>query len=303
MTRAAAIDIGTNTVRLLVADLYGVTVDHVLRDLEITRLGKGVDASGHLDPDARARTLDAVGRFADRARETGAEVLRVAGTSVLRDAADREGFAREVWGATGAELEILDGTDEGRLAFVGATHDVSGGPFLVVDIGGGSTELVRGDREPEAVRSVDVGSVRIRERCLLSDPPSTEEIADAARVIDEALTDADGVVEGDETTIAVAGTATTLAALHLGLDRYDPDAVHGTQIPARAVDDWKQILLLESAGEIRRRWPIVQQGREDVIGAGVLVLTRVLERWGLASVRISERDILDGLVLGAADFG
>jgi exopolyphosphatase/guanosine-5'-triphosphate,3'-diphosphate pyrophosphatase len=295
VTRRAAVDIGTNTVRLLVADVRSPDVPPaaVLRDLEITRLGQGVDAQRRLDPEAGRRTLEAVARFVEAARSAGAWNVRVAGTSVLRDAADRDAFAAAVRERTGVELEVLTGDQEGSLAFRGATLGISPGPFVVCDIGGGSTELVR----EGAAWSLDVGSVRLRERCLRSDPPLEAEIASAAAVVDACL---DAVaLEGSETLVGVAGTITTLAALHLGLERYDHDRVHGTRLPAADVRRWAERLLAMRVEEVRQAFPIVPAGRADVIGAGVLILREVMDRWGYGEVVSSERDILDGLVLDA----
>lgn len=297
--RLAAIDVGTNTVRLLVADRLGPgPLIHLDRGLEITRLGRGVDAEGRLDPDAMGRTLDAVRRYAEAAEAAGAERLRVAGTSALRDAANAEEFLDAVREATGREVEILSGAEEGRLAFLGATRDAGPGPFCVCDIGGGSTEITRGSEAAEALRSLDVGSVRLRERCLRSDPPSADEVDEARRVVRESL---DGALpelglEGDEQLVGVAGTVTTLAALVGGVRVYDPERIHGARIGAEAVRSWSERLLGMRVEEIKAL-PSMQPGRADVISAGVLVLVEVMDRLGAPDLIVSERDVLDGLIL------
>lgn len=299
MTRWSAIDIGTNTVRLLVADVSGDDLPRpVERGLEITRLGQGVDVARLLDSEAAQRTLDAVRRFADRARSAGSDGSRVVGTSALRDAGGSEAFIEAVEEATGAELEILEGADEGRITFLGATRDAGEGPFVVCDIGGGSTELTRGDGQAADVRSLDVGSVRVRERCLASDPPTSGEIGEARRLIDGMLDDV-LFCDGTETLIGVAGTVTTLAALELGLDRYDGDRVHGTELSAETVGMWTQRLCAMSVDRIRSEYPVVEPGRADVICAGALILDEIVRRWNYEAVRVSERDILDGLIIDA----
>jgi exopolyphosphatase/guanosine-5'-triphosphate,3'-diphosphate pyrophosphatase len=280
--RVAAIDVGTNTVRLLVSE----DGRDVRRSMEITRLGQGVDAARRLRADAIARTAQAVETFAARARELGAERVRVAGTSALRDAANTAQFVHAV-----GDIEILSGADEGRLSFLGATTSLDGGPFVVCDIGGGSTELVR----EGAAMSVDVGSVRIRERCLVSDPPSPEEIERARSTIRAALAPVD-IVTGRETLVGVAGTVTQLAALVLGLQEYDPVRTHHSVLRSATVREWTHRLLqLPVAGV--RALPAMHPGRADVMASGVVVLDEVMSRWGFAAVLVSERDILDGLVL------
>lgn len=299
--RVAALDVGTNTVRLLVADVIEGEVVEIDRRLEITRLGRGVDAGRRLDPAATEQTLDVLRTFVDRARLEGTELLRVAGTSALRDAADRGDFARAVREAAGVDLEILSGSQEGRLAFRGATAARGDGPFLVCDIGGGSTELVRGGREPEGVWSMDVGSVRLRERVLGSDPPTEDEAQRTRGLVREGLQvarDALGV-DGTEEVVGVAGTITTLASLVAGLQVYDPERIHGMRIGADAVRSWSERLLRMRVAEIREAHPVVPPGRADVICAGVLVCTELLGVWGYEELTVSEHDLLDGLVLDA----
>ncbi|HVL82055.1 MAG TPA: exopolyphosphatase [Actinomycetota bacterium] len=300
MTRLAAIDVGTNTTRLLVCDVQSSLVP-VARDLEVTRLGEGVDASARLDPEALARTVRRIASYAERARDLGATRVRVAATSAARDAANRDELCAAVSSETGLELEILDGADEGRLTFLGATLGLGEGPFCVVDIGGGSTEFVRGTVEAEAVISVDVGSVRLRERCLTSDPPTQGEIGGARAVVDAALVEAErhvGLV-GDETLVGVAGTVTTLTALVAGLQSYDASLVHHARLAVRDVREWTQRLLSLPVADIR---PLaaVHPGRADVIAAGALIWERIMDRWGFEEALVSETDILDGLVADMA---
>lgn len=303
MPRCAAIDVGTNTVRFLVADrLDSGPLAHVDRGLEITRLGQGVDADRRLTSEAVERTLTAIRNHAERARAAGAERLRIAGTSALRDAANAADFLTAVREATGTDLEVLSGADEGRLAFLGATQDAGSGPFCVCDIGGGSTELVRGSEGAEASCSLEVGSVRLRERCLPSDPPTDAEI-DAARdavrrELDVALPKLG--LEGAEQLVGVAGTVTTLAALVVGVEVYEPERIHGTRLDTEAVRSWSERLLGMRTEEIKAL-PAMQPGRADVIGAGSLVLVEVMDAMDAPDVIVSERDVLDGLILDCQD--
>jgi exopolyphosphatase/guanosine-5'-triphosphate,3'-diphosphate pyrophosphatase len=282
----AAIDVGTNTVRLLVCDEQ---MHHVDRRQRITRLGKGVDATGRLDPTAVQRTLDAVVEFVAQARAVGAERIRIGGTSALRDAADDDEFLGSVRSQTGLEVEILTGETEGRCAYAGATSWLEDGAFVVCDIGGGSTELITATK---AV-STDVGSVRLKERFFTSDPPSPDEVEAARAFAFQALA-ADHV--GREQLVGVAGTITTLAALVLGLQTHDSEKVHGARVWRSQVNDWSDRLLTLSSSEIAAIGP-VQPGREDVIAAGALILDVVMEALDKEDVLVSERDILDGLVM------
>lgn len=293
MNRIAAIDIGTNTVRLLVADPDGAPVE---RALEITRLGQGVDSSGALTHEAMERTIAVVALYARRSVESGADVVRVAGTSALRDAANSDAFAAAVRAATGLELEILSGEREGMLSYSGATSWLAPGTYAVCDIGGGSTELIT----EQTARSADVGSVRVRERFLVSDPPRPQEVA-AARAFVRGEIEAAGRnagVTGAEALVGVAGTITTLAALVLELERYDAELVHASRLNAADVESWSERLLRMKVEEIRGL-PSMHPGRADVIGAGVVILREVVDVFGFEEVLVSERDILDGLVLTA----
>lgn len=285
--RVAALDIGTNTVRLIVVD-DDKTVD---RDSRITRLGEGVDASGELGEIPMRRTLDVVREFVARTRSEGAARVRVAGTSAVRDARNRAEFADLIRAECGLELEVLEGAEEGRLAYSGATSWLDDGPFVVCDIGGGSTELITA----EDALSINVGSVRVRERYLGGDPPA----ADSTAVAREAVTDileANGVRDRTKLgqLVGVAGTITTLAALDAGLPAYDSDVVHGYRLSAEGVAHWAERLNALTVEEIRRLGPVAP-GRADVIGAGAIVLDAVVSVLRANVLVVSERDILDGL--------
>ncbi len=306
-TRVAAIDCGTNSIRLLVAqtrhDADGsvVALDDLDRRMQIVRLGQGVDRTGRLDPSALARTLDALAVYAERAHELGAQRIRMVATSATRDATNAADFAAGVRAVLGADPEVISGDEEARLSYRGATAGVSDAlapsPRLVVDIGGGSTEIVRGDgADVLAARSVDVGCVRMTERHLRSDPPTPHEVAAATADIDEALDVAGRTVPlaGAASLVGLAGSVTTVAALHLRLDAYDPRAIHGSRVPAdevRRISRW----LLGMPHDRRAALGVMHPGRVDVIAAGALVLARIVERTAVAEVVVSEHDILDGI--------
>jgi exopolyphosphatase/guanosine-5'-triphosphate,3'-diphosphate pyrophosphatase len=311
-TRVAAIDCGTNSIRLLVADLdpQAGTQSEVLRRMEIVRLGQGVDATGRLAPEALARTFAACDDYAAQIRELGAERVRFAATSATRDAANRDEFFVGVRDRFGVEPEVITGDEEAALSFAGATQAVArdardgGGhpaPYLVVDIGGGSTEFVLGERDVEAARSVDIGCVRLTERHFSQDPPSAEQVEAARRDIDAAIDLAASIVPIHEakTLVGVAGSVTTVAAISLGLAEYDRERVHLSRIPA---DDVRAVAadLLVSTHEQRAANPVIHPGRVDVIGAGALILAQIVDRLGLAEVVVSEHDILDGIALSLA---
>lgn len=299
----AAVDVGSNSVRLLVVDGSGARLTRVM---EITRLAAGVDATGHLDDAALTRTLDTIGRF--RAVWTSYGVrgqVRIAATSAVRDASDRERFFAGVREVAGVEAEVLTGGQEAALAFAGAAAAVEvARPTAVVDIGGGSTELVVGDRHGDVAGSVSLqlGCVRVTERHLADDPPSAGQLAAAADMVADRLDHAQrslaeqGVVLGEVAgLVGVAGTATTLGAIHLGLDRYDEDRIHGTRLPLASLQAITADLLARTAAQRAELGP-VQPGREDVLHGGALVLLETLRRVGLDEVVISEADNLDGLV-------
>lgn len=290
--RLAVVDVGTNTVRLLVVE----DARTLERSQRITRLGRGVDATGVLDRESIRRTKDAVAAFVGRALELRAERVRIAGTSALRDAENAEEFAGAVEDATGLALDVLDGAAEGRYAYAGATSWLEAGSYVVCDIGGGSTELITADGEVSA----DVGSVRVRERHLGSDPPTKDELAAARRGIEEQMDLAGLRLDGSEQLVGVAGTITTLAALVLGLADYDDARVHGSTMSVHEVTAWSDRLNALTVAEIRGLGP-VQPGRADVLGAGALILDVVMHRLNATDVVVSVCDILDGLVLDLAE--
>ena len=298
MTRAAAIDVGTNSVRLLVADRTADGLIEIERDLVITRMGEGVDASRKLDDAALDRTVRAIEDYHRRASDAGAGIVRIAATSAVRDSLDRDRFVEAVRNATGNEPEILTGEREAQLSFLGAVNELEqDGPFLVLDVGGGSTEFVRGSRDVEAWTSLDIGSVRLTERYITADPPSRTELDAVAADADEAVDDAKREV-GDEAAVLIglAGTITTMAAVSLGLDRYDRDRIHHATLAAREVRRITDMLAGMTDAE-RRKLPVMPPGREDVIVAGALITLRVMEGFGFDELIVSEADLLDGLIL------
>lgn len=299
----AAIDVGSNSVRLLVVDARG---GRITRQMAITRLARGIDRSGRFDDRAFEDTIAAIVAFTSTAREHAADGnLRIAATSAVRDAADRQRFVTAVWTATGLAVEVLSGEEEAALAFAGAAGAVGANEAVVVDIGGGSTEIVVGRRHPhvdEIVASVSMqmGCVRMTERHLATDPPTRDERLAVALDVAGRLDAIEPAVALKQlgqgwTLVAVAGTATTIGALHLGLDHYDEDRIHGTRVPAAAVSDLAQRLMGMSAAQRQALGPM-QSGREDVIHAGALILDAIVRRGGFAEVVISEADSLDGLV-------
>ncbi len=306
-TPRAAVDVGSNSVRLLVVAGDGA---RLTREMVITRLAAGVDATGHLDDLALARTLATIAGFREVWRSHGVEDrVRIAATSAVRDAADRERFFDGVRAETGVEAEVITGEEEARLAFLGAATAVEvARPTAVIDIGGGSTELIVGDSDGEVAASVSLqlGCVRVTERHLAADPPSADQLRSARAMIEAQLDRAETVLaeQGVEITqasslIGVAGTATTLGAIHLGLPTYDEDRIHRTRLPAVALADMAERLAGMTSSQRAMLGP-VQPGREDVIHGGALVLHAVLARMGLDEVTISEADNLDGLAASLA---
>jgi exopolyphosphatase/guanosine-5'-triphosphate,3'-diphosphate pyrophosphatase len=301
--RVAAIDQGTNSIRLLVAepdDRGGFR--ELARDMVITRLGAGVDDTGRIAPEALRRTVDQLAVFCRRARALHAGRIRVGATSAVRDASDRSGYEQGVLEHAGAPLEVLSGEREAALSFLGATSglEVEGAepPYLVLDIGGGSTEFVVGDGEPRSAVSTQLGSVRLTERIITTDPPRGEELEAMAAAIEIVLDGVEEAVPVGEvrTFIAVAGTATTVQAISLGLPFYDPERIHRTWVSRGAVDRVLGELAAMTNAE-RAALPVMAPGRGDVIVAGALVLARVIRRFGFERALVSETDILDGLVL------
>lgn len=295
--RVAAVDMGTNSIRLLVAEERGRDVAELARDMVITRLGEGVDRTGRLEPRALRRTTDVLERYARRARALGAERIRVGATSAVRDAGDRRLFEAAFSRVTGGAPEVLTGDQEARLSFLGATADLDAErPVLVFDIGGGSTELILGGEEVEASASVDVGSVRITERVDPADPPTRDDVAAMRRLAAEGLAGAEGEVAAGRTLVGVAGTTTTVQAIALSLERYDPEAIHGSTLSLRDAERVAAELARMTVAE-RAALPVMPPGREDVIVAGAQILLEILERWGFDACVVSERDILDGLAI------
>jgi exopolyphosphatase/guanosine-5'-triphosphate,3'-diphosphate pyrophosphatase len=303
--RVAAIDCGTNSIRLLVADVppEGPATD-LLRRMEVVRLGQGVDATGRLAPEAIERTRVVLAEYAAQARELGVERVRMVATSASRDAANRADFEQMVRTTLGQLPDVVTGVEEAGLSFLGATASLTGitAPYLVVDIGGGSTEFVLGDEAGvRAARSVDIGCVRLTERHLRSDPPPPDEVQGAEADIRAALALVAAEVPVGEavTFVGVAGTVTTVAALALGLPRHDADAIHGSRIPVAAVRSVAAGLLTATRAK-RAASPVMHPGRVDVIGAGSLILRVVMDAFDLDEVVVSEHDILDGIALRLA---
>ncbi|RCK70764.1 Ppx/GppA family phosphatase [Desertihabitans brevis] len=300
--RCAAIDCGTNSIRLLVADDDGagglVQVD---RRLEMVRLGQGVDATGEFHPDALQRTFAACEMYADLLREHGVDPAhtRFVATSAARDAGNAEEFFAGVRERLGVDAEIITGSEEAVLSFTGAVSGIGEhpDPVLVVDIGGGSTELVLGEeRRILAATSIDIGSVRLRERLLKGDPPSQDEIRATVEHVDAMLGSSGVAVERARTWVGVAGTMTTLAAVHQELPAYDPAKVHGAVIPREELVPLCESVVARTVGELRDI-PSMHPMRADVISAGAVIVQRLAERIGADALTVSETDILDGIVL------
>jgi exopolyphosphatase/guanosine-5'-triphosphate,3'-diphosphate pyrophosphatase len=297
--RVAAVDMGTNSIRLLVASRGEGELRELARDMVITRLGQGVDAAGRLHADAIARTLAVLQRYARRAHALGAARIRVAATSAVRDASNRQELEAEVARIARSPLEVLPGDREAELTFLGATRGLEApAPFLVFDIGGGSTELVRGMGRPEGAISLDIGSVRLTERVAPSDPPGRDDLEAMRRITRETFAAGAATVppSAEGTLVGVAGTTTTVQAVALGLDRYDPEAIHRTVLTRRTAEEVAERLAAMTTAE-RRALPVMAPGREDVIVAGCVILAEIMDRWGFDACLVSERDILDGLAL------
>jgi exopolyphosphatase/guanosine-5'-triphosphate,3'-diphosphate pyrophosphatase len=296
--RVAAVDCGTNSVRLLIADL---TPDGGLRDvtrqMRIVRLGEGVDRTGRLSPEAIERTRLALVDYAAAIAAAGVSAARMVATSASRDAANFLEFHQMVTSVLGFEPEVITGDEEARLSFAGAVQGLTAEPpFLVVDIGGGSTEFVVGTDGVEAALSVDIGCVRMTERHLHGNPPTAAQIAAAEADITAAVDRALAAVGGTRarTLVGLAGSVTTVAALALGLPAYEPERIHRARISATDVAKVTADLLAATTAQ-RLASPVMHPGRADVIGAGALILRVIVERAGAGSVIASESDILDGI--------
>lgn len=298
VVRVAAIDCGTNTIRLLVSDVHGGGKTDLVRTMRVVRLGQGVDTSGHLSAEAIARTMTVTAEYADLIRGLDGRRVRFCATSAVRDADNAEAFADAVEGALGVRPVVLTGPQEARASFLGATRDLEPVRTLVVDIGGGSTEIVLGTAgEVEWSTSLDVGSVRLTERFLRGDPPATSEIAECTQHLDAVLAPVATDLRPAAAFVGVAGTVTTVAAHALGLSSYDSARIHLARL---SLDDVRMACrsLLHMSVADRRALPFMHPGRADVIGAGALILERVIERVLLDTdaLVVSEHDILDGII-------
>jgi exopolyphosphatase/guanosine-5'-triphosphate,3'-diphosphate pyrophosphatase len=302
--RVAAVDIGTNSVRLLVAEVDGTSprdakVVPLDRRMRITRLGQGVDRARALAPEAIERTAAVLREYRGVLDDLGVTAVRATATSAARDSSNRDDFFAAAHEALGVTPELLSGDDEAALSFLGATADLDAlAPYLVVDIGGGSTEFVLGTDAPTGLVSLDMGCVRITEQYLGSDPPSPEELSNAVSAVRDLVADVPRVVPGATdaaTLVGLAGTVTTVAAVELGIPEYDPDRIHHFVLTRAAAEDVFRTLATESAAQ-RRHNPGLEAGRVDVIVGGTAVLVGIFRVLGFEQMLVSEADILDGLV-------
>jgi len=301
MSPIASLDIGTNSTRVLVARPVDGKLDILDRRNTITRLGQGVGANGRLADEAVERTLACLRDYRAILDEHGVERLRVAATSASRDAANRDELFDAVEEVVGVRPELLSGDDEGRMSFLGATGDLdpADGPFLIVDIGGGSTEFILGTDHVEGVISVDVGCVRLTEKFLDHDPPLPEELTACISFADAYLDDVVREIPGSaeaRTLVGLAGTITTVAAVEIGLATYDRDAIHHFVLTRDAAEDVFRTLATESRAD-RIHNPGLEEARADVIVGGCCVLVALFRRFGFDEMIVSEADILDGLAL------
>jgi exopolyphosphatase/guanosine-5'-triphosphate,3'-diphosphate pyrophosphatase len=303
--RLAAFDVGTNSTRLLVGDADGgaIVAEHA-REMVITRLGKGVDRTGRFDPAALARTLEVLAGYAGTCRRLGVARRRLVATSATRDAADRQTFLDGVHDLLGVDAEVLTGQAEAATAYRGATATLAEDlPTLVVDIGGGSTELILGDgRHARAMISLDIGCVRLFERHLHHDPPTAGEAAALRADVAAHLAEVAGVLDPAAAgrVVGVAGTVTTVTAIALGLGAYDPRRIHRATVDAAEITAVAEKLAAMTVAE-RAALPVMATGREDVIAAGALLLDELVRRFAIRRVIASETDILDGILLGLAE--
>jgi len=299
--RVAAVDCGTNSIRLLIADIdpERTVLTDIAREMRIVRLGEGVDRTGRLSPAALDRTIGALREYAVLIARAAPAAVRMVATSATRDAENAAEFVDRVKEVLGVAPEVVTGDEEARLSFIGATRELTDtpAPYLVTDIGGGSTEFVLGG--PEGVwggRSVDIGCVRMTERHLNSDPPSEAEITAATADIDSALelVAASIPAERASTLVGLAGSVTTIAGIALGLASYDPGRIHHSRVPAARVHEIATELLGQTRAQ-RAAIGVMHPGRVDVIGGGALVLDRIMIRFGFSEALVSEHDILDGM--------
>lgn len=300
--RVAAIDCGTNSIRLLIADIENGQLTDVVRQMIIVRLGEGVDKTGEFSSAALERTFAAVDEYAKLIEVHKPQRIRFVATSASRDVSNREVFVNGIKARLGIEPSVISGDEEARLSFLGATADLvndqnpPASPYLVVDIGGGSTEFVLGTTAPDQALSTNVGCVRMTERHLVGDPPTVEQIAAATKDIDAAIDQAAQVVDlaSAKSLIGLAGSVTTVAAIALGLTAYKSEIIHGSRISADQVHK-VATELLAMPREQRAKLGPMHPGRIDVIGGGALVLDRIMQKTGIGEVVVSERDILDGI--------
>jgi exopolyphosphatase/guanosine-5'-triphosphate,3'-diphosphate pyrophosphatase len=297
--RVAAVDLGTNSIRLLVARFAEGEEElrDLARDMVITRIGQGVDRTGTIAPEALRRTIDVLRRYCRRARALGAERIHLTATSAVRDSSNRDELASAVLRLTDEPMEVLSGKQEAELSFLGATRGLRvSTPILVLDIGGGSTEFVMGDGKPTAAISAQIGSVRLTERYIHTDPPTYEELDRLELAVTSVLHQVEDriPVHDAATLLAVAGTATTVQAVAMGLSEYDPEVLHHSTLER---DDAERVfrLLADMTTSERADIPAMAPGREDVIPAGAAILVGVMKRWGFGQALISETDILDGI--------
>ena len=300
--RVGAIDCGTNSIRLLIADIENGQLTDVVRQMIIVRLGEGVDKTGEFSPAALERTFAAVDEYAELIELHKPQRLRFVATSASRDVSNRDVFVAGIKARLGIEPSVISGDEEARLSFLGATADLVNDatppaiPYLVVDIGGGSTEFVLGADKPVQALSTNVGCVRMTERHLVGDPPTAEQIAAATNDIDAAIEQAAKEVDlaSAKSLIGLAGSVTTVAALALGLKAYKSEVIHGSRITAAQVHKVATELLAMPRAQRAELGPM-HPGRIDVIGGGALVLDRIMQKTGINEVVVSERDILDGI--------
>ncbi|GAB2505344.1 Guanosine-5'-triphosphate,3'-diphosphate pyrophosphatase [Corynebacterium atrinae] len=314
MTRVAAVDCGTNSIRLLICDIHGGEVTEITRTMEIVRLGQGVDATGELDPAAIERTRVALERYVDIMEFEEVKAVRMVATSATRDASNREDFFRMTGSllgriTPGARAEVISGEEEARLSFNGAIADLPAdqGPFCVIDLGGGSTEFIVGTADGEILgtHSAQMGCVRLTERILRADPPTETEVEIARDYVAERLADVVKIVPiaQTKTFVGVAGTFTTLSALAQGLEKYDPTEIHSSVLRFDALRVLIQQMVEQSA-DTRALNPVIHPGRADVLGGGSIVVEGIIDmalaETSADSFVISEKDILDGIVAGLA---
>ncbi|MGI8647080.1 MAG: exopolyphosphatase [Acidimicrobiales bacterium] len=303
MQRIAAIDCGTNSLRLLIADVSDHGLADVLRRMEIVRLGAGVDRTKQLDEAALRRTRAVLVDYAQLLKLHRVEVVRMVATSAVRDAANAEELRSIVRDVLGIEVTVLNGETEAQLSYLGAAGglDPAGGPFLVLDIGGGSTEVVYGEtpNKPSAAMSMDIGAVRLTERYFRDDPPTLEQVTLAEREIRAAMAKTGAAfLRCARTVVGVAGSVTTVVAITEGLTRYESDRIHHARVTPQQVSeiaDW----LLTAPHAARAAVKVIHPGRVDVIAAGALILREVLQAMDASELLCSEHDILDGVALAA----